>query len=185
LQSSLEILRLWPWWIAHPPTGVGFQHGSQERVVSGENGPRRDHACCLPSNHIPCRPLPLPHRVHLSAITQGPSHLGFMLSYQGALGFRPCAFAAPLSLPHVNILDPACSIKFHNSISSRSAGCSATLVGGVESTQQLISSESMFKSPVYFRRRLPRQVLYYEVIVRWLLPSLQTCCHGEATSFVH
>jgi len=37
-------------------------------------------------------------------------------------------------------------------------------------------------SPVYFRRTSPRPVLYYEFILRWLLPSLRPGCLRTRTS---
>lgn len=53
-----------------------------------------------------------------------------------------------------------------------------------EPTQSANVSGVHTASPVYFRRNLSRQVLYYEVVHRWLLPSLRTCCHRKITSFL-
>jgi len=37
----------------------------------------------------------------------------------------------------------------------------------------------------YCRRNVPLQARFYAIILRWLLPSLQTCCQWNVTSFWH
>jgi len=184
LQSSLEILRFKPEWFTHQPTGVGLQHGSEKNGVSREKGRRSRIAGSNPfESPFPCRVLLLPHRIHLSAVAQGPSHLEFMIVLSRSLGFSALCSCS-------TILTTSCQHPQSSTLRSISrwkilAEYWTLCYPCKRCHLQWTSSESMFESPVYFRRRLPRQVLYYEVILRWLLPSLQTCCHGEATSFVH